>query len=187
MAELTPEDKQSLLELARTAIAARLVGGHSVKRPETPSKTLGEKRGCFVSLHQKGQLRGCIGTLEATHPLLDGVEENAKNAAFCDPRFSPLTKEELDGVNIEISILTEPRVLHFSDADDLQRQLIPGVHGLILSRGGRRATFLPQVWDQLPDKTHFLEHLCRKAGMGPDCWKDEETTVAVYEVVHFSE
>jgi len=187
MTQLTPEEKKALLELARGTIAACLDPGHPLKRPEPLPEPFTEKRGCFVSLHEKGQLRGCIGTIEATHPLIDGIEENAKNAAFCDPRFSPLKKEELDHVDIEISILTEPRVLRFTDGEDLKRQLIPGVHGVILSRGGRRATFLPQVWDQLPDKDLFLEHLCRKAGMEPDCWRDTKTTVAVYEVEHFSE
>ena len=187
MDELTPEEKKALLELARSAIAARLVRGHPVKRPDRPSKTLIEKRGCFVSLHHKGDLRGCIGTIEATHPLITGVEENAENAAFDDPRFPPLKKEELEQVDIEISILTEPRVLTFTDGRDLKRQLIPGKHGVILSRGWQRATFLPQVWDQLPDKDLFLEHLCIKAGMEPDCWNAKGTTVAVYEVEYFSE
>lgn len=187
MAELTSEDKKALLELARSAIASRLVPGRAVKRPAHPSKALGEKRGCFVTLHQGGVLRGCIGTIEAVQPLALCVEENAKNAAFHDPRFQPLQRSELDQVDIEISILSEPRVLVFKDEKDLKRQLIPGVHGVILSRGGRRATFLPQVWEQLPDKTAFLEHLCTKAGMEPDCWKAEGVTVAVYQVEHFSE
>ncbi len=187
MAGLNPQDRKCLLETARSAIAARLVQGHAVKSPEHPSPALTQKRGCFVSLHEAGRLRGCIGTLEAVRPLLIGVKENAENAAFDDPRFSPLRPEELDRVDIEISILSEPRALQYTDAEDLKRQLIPGVHGVILTREWRRATFLPQVWNQLPDKGDFLEHLCRKAGMEPDCWKDGKAAVAVYEVEHFSE
>jgi len=187
MAGLTPEEKKSLLKLARTAITSCLASEKSLRSAKPSSGVLAEKRGCFVSLHRRGQLRGCIGTLEPSNSLWEGIEENAKNAAFCDPRFQPLEKAELEDTVIEISILTEPRPLIFEDSEDLKRRLTPGVHGVILSRGRQRATFLPQVWEQLPDKERFLEHLCRKAGLGPDCWKTEGITVLVYEVEHFSE
>jgi AmmeMemoRadiSam system protein A len=119
--------------------------------------------------------------------LVDGVAENAINAAFHDPRFPPLEAEELTQVKFEISVLTVPRKLAFNDAEDLERQLQPGVHGVILSRGGRRATFLPQVWDQLPDHESFLGHLCQKGGLEARCWHDPRTTVRVYEAESFEE
>jgi AmmeMemoRadiSam system protein A len=148
---------------------------------------LRENRGCFVSLHQHGNLRGCIGTIEPEQPLLDGVEANALNAAFRDPRFAPLEVKELTTTDIEISVLTVPRKLAFKDSEDLKAQLKPGVHGVILSKGWQRATFLPQVWEQLPDKEMFLKHLCQKAGLGSNCWKDTAIEVEVYEAEVFSE
>ncbi|MEW5908396.1 MAG: AmmeMemoRadiSam system protein A [Thermodesulfobacteriota bacterium] len=187
MAGLTDSDKKAMLVLARSAIAARLIKGIKIPSLKESVKESGEKRGCFVSLHKKGSLRGCIGTLEPTLPLAEGIEENAKSAAFHDPRFLPLTREELDQVDIEISILTEPISLKFKDGEDLKRQLKAGLHGVILARGRQRATFLPQVWDQLPDKEEFLGELCRKAGMDRFCWKRTDVAVSVYEVVHFSE
>ncbi|MFH1102331.1 MAG: AmmeMemoRadiSam system protein A [Pseudomonadota bacterium] len=187
MSHLTDSDKKALLTLARSVIAAELVRGKKPIQPEKLSEEMTRKRGCFVSLHKTGDLRGCIGTIEPIVPVIRGIEENAKNAAFHDPRFSPLRKEELDSVDIEISILTEPRVLVFKDSDDLKHQLKPGIHGVILSKGYQRATFLPQVWDQLSDTEDFLSELCRKAGMGRSCWKTGGVTVSVYEVENFSE
>ena len=118
--------------------------------------------------------------------LLKGLEENAQNAAFRDPRFPPLTKKELPSIEVEVSVLTVPQELTFADADDLKAKLKPGIHGVIVSRGWQRSTFLPQVWDQLPDPDTFLGHLCEKAGMARDCWKDTETVVQVYEAEFFS-
>jgi len=132
-------------------------------------------------------LRGCIGTIEPIQPLTDGVVDNALNAAFRDPRFPPLSPEEYDDVDVEVSLLTVPEILEFHDSNDLLDKLQPGVHGVILSKGWHRATFLPQVWDQLPDKITFIEHLCQKAGMGNDCWKDSGVEVRVYTAEHFSE
>jgi uncharacterized protein len=115
------------------------------------------------------------------------VEENALNAAFRDPRFASLEEEELKYINIEISVLTVPQELSFKDKDDLKRKLKKGVHGVILSSGWHKATFLPQVWEQLPDVENFLEHLCIKAGMDKDCWKNKTTRVQTYETEFFSE
>jgi AmmeMemoRadiSam system protein A len=187
MSRLDENDKRALLKLARSAIASQLTPGGAVERPDPVSAVLKEKLGCFVTLHKAGMLRGCIGTIEATRPLVDGVEANARSAAFRDPRFAPVAAGELDAIDIEISLLTAPQPLEFADAQALLDKLHPGRHGVILAKGGRRATFLPQVWEQLPDKTHFLEHLCRKAGMSKDCWKDSSVTVSVYEVDYFGE
>ena len=138
---LPTQERQSLLRLARTAIEAKLVEGAKVDRPGRVSSVLNEMRGCFVTLHKHGQLRGCIGTIEPTCSLVECVEKNAKNAAFGDPRFPALKVDELKGIDIEVSVLSVPEVLSFSDGEDLKRQLEPNVHGVILSRGMHRSTF----------------------------------------------
>ena len=187
MTRLTDDDKKSLLALARSVIASKIRGGETAALPETPSPPLCQLRGCFVSLHKKKALRGCIGIIEPVAALIDGIRDNAVNAAFRDPRFPPLEEQELGDVEIEISVLTQPEPLEFSGHQDLLSRLKPGVHGVILSKAGRRATFLPQVWAQLPQKERFLESLCLKAGMKKDCWKDQVVEVQVYEVDCFSE
>ncbi|MEW6380922.1 MAG: AmmeMemoRadiSam system protein B [bacterium] len=179
-------DRKALLDLARRVIRNTLSKEKSTS-PEDPSPYLQEKRGCFVTLHKKGQLRGCIGTISPEQRLCDCVKENAFNAAFRDPRFSPLSMSELDQIEIEISILTLPRQIKFSDAEDLKRQLRPGVDGVILSQGWHRATYLPQVWEQLPDKESFLQSLCQKAGLPDDAWKNPKTRVEIYQAIVFSE
>lgn len=187
MSELNDAEKSALLTLARSAIAAQLDPGETVNRPDPPTPTLSEKRGCFVTLHLNGALRGCIGSIEPVKPLVEGIEENALNAAFRDPRFPPLKPSELPEVHIEISVLTRPEPLAFSDPEDLKAKLKPGIHGVILSKGWRQSTFLPQVWEQLPSTDIFLGHLCQKAGMGPTCWRDDDIVVKTYEAKYFSE
>lgn len=132
-------------------------------------------------------LRGCIGSLEARESLVDGVKHNAVNAALKDPRFPALTKKELERVHIEVSVLSEPRSLAYTDADDLLHKLRPGIDGVIIRQGFAAATFLPQVWDQLPDKVEFLEHLCMKAGLSPTTWKKSGLEVQTYQVQYFEE
>ena len=183
---LSAQDKKALLRLARSAIEAKLVNGVKVERPGT-SPILKGNRGCFVTLHKYGQLRGCIGTIEPECPLVKCVERNAQNAAFKDPRFPRLSAEELSDIDIEVSILSVPERLDFKDGDDLKRQLRPNVHGVILSRGMHSSTFLPQVWEQLPDKEQFLEHLCLKGGMPSTAWKNPSTGVEVYQAEVFGE
>jgi AmmeMemoRadiSam system protein B/AmmeMemoRadiSam system protein A len=185
--DLPREDKLGLLKLARWAISAELIEGTEVVRPDMRSSALLEKRGCFVTLHKRGQLRGCIGCIEPVSSLVTCVEEHARSAAFRDPRFPPVTVEELEDIDIEISVLTVPRDLTFQDGKELKEQLEPDVHGVILSRGFRKSTFLPQVWKQLPDKEEFLRHLCVKGGMSGDAWKDPETNVQVYRAEVFGE
>lgn len=187
MSTLTDSDKQSLLKLARSVIASQLQPGRSIERPESPSPVFQENRGCFVTLHKKGALRGCIGTIEPIKALATAVEENALNAAFKDPRFPPLAKGELSSIDIEISVLTPPEILEYADGEDLKAKLKPGVHGVILSKGWHQSTFLPQVWDQLPNVETFLAHLCRKGGMSQDCWKEGDLVVKTYEAEYFSE
>lgn len=187
MSELTDKDKRLLLRLARSVITAELIKDTPIEKPQDISPAGNEKRGCFVTLHKSGTLRGCIGTIEPVRPLIAGVENNAINAAFRDPRFSPLKADELSEIDIEISVLTVPQILEHTDGDDLKAKLKPGVHGVILSKGWNSSTFLPQVWEQLPDKQLFLEHLCQKGGMQRDCWKDKDTLVKVYEAEYFGE
>jgi AmmeMemoRadiSam system protein B/AmmeMemoRadiSam system protein A len=183
---LSIKDKKALLRFARSTIEARLMQSVTVERPQA-SPILEQNRGCFVTLHKRGQLRGCIGTIEPVSPLIECVEKNAQNAAFQDPRFPPLSSEELSELDIEISVLSVPKRLVFKDGDDLKKQLQPNVHGVILYRGLHRSTFLPQVWEQLPDKEEFLGHLCLKGGMPANAWKDPSTSVEVYQAEVFGE
>lgn len=188
MATLGDIERSILLKLARKEIASEC-GVESVIRirPEEIPASLKENRGCFVTLHKGGALRGCIGTIEPVIPLFACVEENARNAAFRDPRFAPLTRDELELIDIEVSVLTVPRALKFRDGEDLKNQLKPGIHGVIISQGYRRATFLPQVWEQLPEKEAFLRHLCMKGAMAASAWQSAQTRVEVYEAEYFSE
>lgn len=187
MSNLTEKDKAFLVRLARSAIEAALDMGQKEAMPDDVSQAVLKKGGCFVTLHKKGALRGCIGTIEPVQSLAKGVEENALNAAFKDPRFPSLVAEELPDIDLEVSVLTVPRKLVYTDPDDLKRKLKPGIHGVILSNGWRRSTFLPQVWDQLPEPELFLRHLCEKAGLHRNCWQDPKTEVEVYEAIYFSE
>jgi len=179
-----------LLNVARKSIEKKL----NVHAPEADDldKDLSDKiynarRGTFVTLKKNGQLRGCIGNLMADKSVLEGVQDNAINAAFHDPRFPPLSKNELEQVDIEISLLTEPQILEYKDKDDLLEKLRPNVDGVIIRKGPYSATFLPQVWEQLPDKKSFLGHLCSKAGLPPDEWQRGALEVMTYQVQYFEE
>lgn len=176
-----------LLKTAKSAIESALFPNISMWRPESVPVNLEKKQGCFVTLHKKGDLRGCIGSIEPAGPLIQCVEANAYNAAFRDPRFPPLSKEEFYLTDIEVSVLTRPKPLDFSDWHDLKQKLVPGKHGVILSRNMKSATFLPQVWNQLPDAESFLSHLCMKAMLEPECYKNPETRIQVYEAFYFQE
>jgi len=187
MSPISMEDQRYLLQLARTVILDHLGEKTAIPLPERSSPVFMEKRGCFVTLHANGRLRGCIGIIEPIKPLITAVKENAVHAGFQDPRFSPVTLREMEKIVIEVSILSKPVPLRFQTGDELKKLLKPGVHGVILSRGYCRATFLPQVWEQLPEAEDFLGQLCQKAGMEKICWKDTKTAVEVYEVSVFSE
>lgn len=166
-----PNEKGRLLTtVARGAIAQAL--GRPFVPPALP-EWMYQPAATFVTLTQRGQLRGCIGSLVAQRPLLEDLVHNARAAAFEDPRFPPLTEDELDRTQVEVSILSKPEPLHFRDEADALSQLRPGVDGVILEAGWHRATFLPQVWEQLPDPWAFLAHLKQKAGLAPDYWSDD--------------
>jgi len=130
---------------------------------------LSKPQATFVTLTLEGRLRGCIGSLSAQRPFLEDVIHNAKAAAFDDPRFYPLSHEEFLYVNIEVSLLSEPKPLEYEDTKDLKSKIGVGVDGVILQHKGRKATFLPQVWEQLPTFEHFFAQLCQKAGLEASC------------------
>lgn len=168
---LAPALRRVLLALARRAIAHGLEHSRPlVVDPTTFDPALRISRAVFVTLHRDGHLRGCIGHLEAIQPLVCEVAENAFAAAFRDPRFAPLQASEFDTLHIELSVLTPAVPLRFASEEELLGQLDPGRDGLILEEGRARGTFLPSVWETLPDPVDFLRHLKRKAGLSPDHW-----------------
>jgi len=146
-----------------------------------------EHFGTFVTLKINDQLRGCIGNITASEPVKEGVRRNAVSAAFRDPRFSSLRAEELENVDIEVSILTQPEPLKYRDGDDLIAKLRVNVDGVIIRKGFANAIFLPQVWKQLPKPEEFLGHLCIKAGMSADAWQNDKLEVKTYQVQYFDE
>ncbi len=187
-AKLDEADGKKLLQTARSAIADKLSGsGGGLDKATDAPPHLQEPRGTFVTLTKNGSLRGCIGHLAAREPVIEGVRQNSINAAFKDPRFPPLSRDEFDGIKIEISVLTEPIPLEHSGGRDLLEKLQPKVDGVIIRKGGRQATFLPQVWEQLPDKKNFLSHLCLKAGLPGDAWMSGDLEVSTYRVQAFEE
>ncbi len=158
-----------LLPIARAAIAGAL----SV--PQTADESapwLAQHGACFVTLTQGGELRGCIGTLEAHRPLLADVKSNAVAAALRDPRFLPLEADELGRIRVEVSLLSAPEAMAFSDEADALAQLLPEVDGVIFQYGPYRSTFLPQVWEQLPAPRDFLARLKQKAGLPAHFWAE---------------
>jgi AmmeMemoRadiSam system protein A len=177
------EIKEYVLKLSRKVIESEL-NKENISLENIPEE-LEEDKACFVTLTKDGELRGCIGSLEAQNDLCQNIIDNSSKAAFYDPRFSALTKEELDDVKIEISVLSEPIKLEYSDKRDLLEKLEPNKHGVILIKDEFSATFLPQVWEQLPDKEKFLEQLSQKAGLKKDTWQNSE--IYVYKVEKFSE
>ena len=180
---------QLLLRIAREAIERRLSGQSNLSRKDLEKSAgknaaaLMQERGAFVTLTINGELRGCIGSIFADAPLLHTVYDNALNAAFSDSRFMPLSKNEFGKIAIEVSVLSPIFPLDYSDAPDLLSKLKPHEHGVLLRfSNGAGSTFLPQVWEQLPQKEEFLSHLCAKAGMRPDSWRTLHPKVSVYSV-----
>ncbi len=144
-------------------------------------------RGSFVTLHKQGALRGCIGTIVPEKPLFEDVKDNAVHAAFNDSRFRPLTGEELNDIHIEVSILTPLQTLEYDGATGLISKLRPGIDGVMIKKNGYQATFLPQVWEQLPAPQSFLGQLCLKAGLPENEWQSGTLDVQVYQVQFFEE
>jgi len=164
-------DRATLLDVARQAIAQYLTHHRTLPIDVVCySPALQQRRASFVTLKIDDDLRGCIGTLIARRALVADVAENAVSAAFRDPRFSPLSPSELEQLDIHISVLSPPQPMAVTSEQDLLDQMRPGVDGLVLEDGRRRGTFLPAVWEDLPDPKLFLRHLKLKAGMAPDEW-----------------
>jgi len=186
--KLNDQEGRYLLGVARKTIQQELFKDKASSQPdEMDSPKFAERRGTFVTLTINEGLRGCIGHIIPQESLLEGIRENAVNAAFKDPRFNPLSKKEWDSVKIEISILTDPKPLEYTDGDDLLKKIRPNIDGVIIKKGYYQATFLPQVWEQLPDKKEFFTHLCLKAGMDGNEWKKGKLEVYTYQVQAFEE
>ena len=186
--DLTQKERDILLRIARESIEStvRAVPLPALDLSSLPEE-LQEDGASFVTLTIRGRLRGCIGTLEAYQPLALDVREHAIAAAMEDYRFSPLSEAELDAVEIEVSRLTLPQVLSYQNPMDLPGLLQPFKDGVVLQDGYRKATFLPQVWEQLPDPAEFLTHLCLKMGSAGNTWKEKILKVSVYSVEEFQE
>jgi len=177
------EQGKILLPIARAAISRALNVPYTA---DESAPWLTEHGACFVTLTQHGQLRGCIGSLQAHRPLLADVKSNAVSAALRDPRFAPLSAAELDITAVEISLLSPTRAMDFLNEADALAQLRPGVDGVLFEYASYRSTFLPQVWEQLPQPRQFMAHLKRKAGL-PDAFWAEGVKLSRYTVEKWSE
>jgi AmmeMemoRadiSam system protein A len=187
--KLTIEEQQLLLRLAREAME-RGVKGEALPPLDELSlpPRLREEGSSFITLTVRGDLRGCIGSLEPRQSLAQDVREHAIAAALKDPRFPPVREEELSGIEIEVSRLTRPIPLEYKDADDLLSKLCPHVDGVVVRDGSyRRATFLPQVWEKISDPAEFLSSLCYKMGADPTLWRMKHLDVLIYRVEEFHE
>jgi AmmeMemoRadiSam system protein A len=186
--KLSENERKQLLGLAREALEYFVTG-----RPlpsldlEDLSRPLREHGASFVTLTRKGQLRGCIGSLTPNQPLAEDVREHAIKAASQDYRFPVIKADELSEITIEVSRLTIPQDLEYEIPEDLAKLIRPGIDGVILVDGFQRATFLPQVWEKLPEPAIFLEHLCMKMGASPDLWRTKKLDVQIYQVEEFHE
>jgi AmmeMemoRadiSam system protein A len=184
---LAPAQRATLMDVARRSIEHGLASGQPlVVTPSEYHRDLKAVRASFVTLQKYGQLRGCIGHLEAVQPVVVDVAENAFAAAFRDPRFSPLTTAEWPDVDVHLSLLTTPERMQFRDEADLIGQIRAGEDGLILQDGPNRGTFLPSVWESLPNPVDFLVHLKRKAGLAANHWS-ERVEVYRYHTESFGE
>lgn len=167
------QQTQALLKLARDSIASGLQHHRALQvNPGDFEPALQENKACFVTLLMNHQLRGCIGSLQACRPLVVDVAENAFAAAFRHPGFPPLSDDEFERISLSISVLTPAIDMSFASEADLISQLQPGIDGLVLTEGSYRGTFLPSVWEQLPDPVEFIRHLKQKAGLAPGYWSD---------------
>lgn len=183
------EERNFLLKLARESISHFLEKGEILilEENKVPFSSLKENGCCFVTLKIDNQLRGCIGRLYPSKSLYQEVIENAVNAAFFDSRFLPLKKEELKKIKIEISLLSLPENLSYQSKEDLLKILAEKKPGVIIEKNGHLATFLPQVWEELPQPSNFLNSLCLKAGLPANIWEKEKINVKIYQVERIEE
>ncbi len=177
--------RQAMLQVARTAIEYRLAARTEIIDETLYAPELLEKKASFVTLNIGDALRGCIGSLVARRPLLVDIFHNAQAAAFKDPRFRPLSVQEFQQINIHISVLTEAQAYPVSSRQEALDKIQPGIDGLILRENGKSATFLPSVWQKLPDRENFIRELRRKAGLEPQGWS-ENTQLFYYHSIEFS-
>ncbi len=186
--KLTPEEKQTLLQVARQALEGSVRGEDLPSLDlQSMSPRLQEQGATFVTLTIDGNLRGCIGALDAHQPLVEDVREHAIAAALQDFRFPNVEPGELPLIEIEVSRLTHPIPLVYDTPENLLATLRPEVDGVLICDGSRRATFLPQVWEKLPDPIEFLNSLCYKMGVAPDLWRKKHLGVSIYQVEEFRE
>jgi uncharacterized protein len=185
---LTDTDRSYLLSLARQSIE-NYINGASLPPLELSSLSplLREQGASFVTLTYKGYLRGCVGALEPYQSLVEDVREHAIAAAFQDYRFPPVQAKEIKDIEIEISYLTRPEILKYENPTELLEILKPNIDGVVIRDGMRRATFLPQVWEKIPDTEEFLEQLCMKMGSPADLWRKKKLVVMIYQVEEFHE
>lgn len=184
---LSKEDGKLLIKVARKAIKKYLENNRKIEPPRVPSH-LREKRGVFVTLNKNEDLRGCIGFPEPIKPLVDAVIEAVIAAATSDPRFHPVTVDELEKIQIEVSVLTKPELIKVKDPREYPKMIKVGLDGLIIERGFYKGLLLPQVaveWGF--DEEEFLCNTCLKAGLPPDCWYDKETKVYKFQAQIFQE
>ena len=184
---LSLEEGRLAVKLARRSIES-LLRGEKVLETDKYPKVFREKLGAFTSLHTypDKELRGCIGFPEPLMPLSQAISDSAVSAAR-DPRFPPLTEEELGRVVIEVSVLTKPKLILTRKPEEYLKKIMPKRDGLILKRGPFQGLFLPQVWEQIPDKVKFLEHLGQKAGLMPDAWAEPDSEIYRFRVQAFEE
>jgi uncharacterized protein len=188
--KIEAEEKKALLALARASIEGYVKNGVT---PPAPAELgvrwphLAAPRACFVTLRKAGDLRGCIGSLEPRRSLIEDVRMNAVSAAVHDPRFPTVTADELGQIDLEISILDLPRPLQGVTVAELPEWLRDNKPGLIIEFRGHRSTFLPSVWEDLPDPYEFLDRLCRKQGSPSECWRDPSAKLSVYGSIKFEE
>jgi MEMO1 family protein len=185
--QFTPSERRFLLELARKSVTAAVTGSPPPKEDADVPQKLQARRACFVTLTRSGELRGCIGTIFPQESLYQAVVRRARSAAVEDTRFPPVAPEELKDIAIEVSVLTVPKPLRFASPQDLLNKLRPGIDGVVLNVEGRQSTYLPQVWQQLPDRRLFMRELSQKAGLAADAWTQPGVSVMTYQVEAFRE
>ena len=185
---LNSDERRILLEIARQALeeSARGEPLSELKIEDLPARLV-VPGATFVTLTINEELRGCIGTLETTQPLVEDVRIHAVAAGSEDYRFPPVKPEEVANITIEISRLSEPRQLEYGNPEELLQKLRPGLDGVVIRAGNRRATFLPQVWDKVPEPDKFLSMLCRKMGVPSDYWREGKVEIFTYQVEEFHE
>jgi AmmeMemoRadiSam system protein A len=186
--QLTSSEREYLLGLARQSMSNYASTGVEPSVDEsTLSAAIRAFRGCFVTLTRNGEMRGCIGNLDGHIPLFRAVIHNACGAAFRDSRFGPVSRGEIEHLRIKISVLTEPVPLSFSSPSELLRKLRPDVDGVVLKASERSATYLPQVWEKLPDPKDFMNSLAAKAMLPVSAWRASDAVIQTYQVESFEE